>query len=692
MATRESPLKKDLLVRKEKVEKLITAIQKSPEISKDRKAALLARNQRTLEELENKIKIFENSPETFSTFYNAAKSDQLNDPTPPQKSKPEPNSIPSYKEIPELSPGKVGIDMPDLSDISDITDSSDLRSPDSSIFASSPPFEGSTPSQKVYFPDGYKNTPSPSSSSPYKGVLKGQSQSEPSVSETFFSPYQRFVQTAFSGTRETPPAVRRRNNPPPRAARSLAEELNEVDIVPGTPPPPPYRQIPATPLSNRPPRRTSEFNLHELRGNVTTTFHHGIEQARTGWQNTSDNTKSNLKTGAAVAGGAALAAAGGILANYLIKKIFGENSNVSSHPEKIDGANVPSSSSKPQTSYPQLDLGGPTAEENIQQVLPPQKGNTYSNATDVQAGNNQANMIGFCTAPPYPLLSAASEKPSPYTNPYGISPAPSQQKESNPHIANANTPGAAAPSLPGPYNSAGGKPTAPATCGGGPAAAAGALAEGGGAAEKASEPDANRTNPITTATGAQQTPANANENVSIQKFANEVQGSLQTLGPAEVFGDARERANMGKGADDPHAYAGPYDAPTFPGGKADTDLTLMGAWKTKNGNTSHLYFGNKNSKGGIRKSAKYLKWSEKNGGNWRKMTKNQAMNVFSKPNRLQGGYFLDQPSAGTMLPDILAATLKRKQDDTSLAMQGAKNMEDSKGVLKAPPRKKQRVL
>jgi hypothetical protein len=196
--------------------------------------------------------------------------------------------------------------------------------------------------------------------------------------------------------------------------------------------------------------------------------------------------------------------------------------------------------------------------------------------------------------------------------------------------------------------------------------------------EKATGPDPNRVDPITPATGAQQTPFNSNQNVSIQSFANDVKKTMAEHGPAAVFGDANERANMGKGADDPHAYEGPYDYPTYPGGKANTDLTRMGSWRTNNGNTSHLYFGTKNSNGLVGKTVKYHKWSSKNGGVWKKLTKSKTMNILHKPSRMQGGNIYLPQGAGTSLPAAYQSTLLLKEGDHNLADKGAEKMEENK--------------
>jgi hypothetical protein len=89
----------------------------------------------------------------------------------------------------------------------------------------------------------------------------------------------------------------------------------------------------------------------------------------------------------------------------------------------------------------------------------------------------------------------------------------------------------------------------------------------------------------------------------------------------------------------------------------------MGAWRTKNGNIASLWHSSLTKRGTAAKGGKYYRWSSKNGGQWRKMNRAQSLNVFAKAGRLEGGYFLNRPAAGTKLVDITHATLQNKLGD-----------------------------
>lgn len=332
-----------------------------------------------------------------------------------------------------------------------------------------------------------------------------------------------------------------------------------------------------------------------------------------------------------------------------------------------------------------VNLGGPTAQD-VATNPPPQISKVgaamLSRPPSIQAANALAKGA----------VSSGGGGPGIRNPPPGNAPAPGQGAVGSgtaptTSAGSGTVPaGEAPPGAPGPAYGPAGVPPGP-----------------GQPPPKAEGPDPNRMEPITPATGSQQTPANANQNVSIEKFADEVAGSEQMLGTAAVMGTARERANMGKGEEDNYNFEGPYDAPTFPGGKVNNELTLMGAWRTKKGNASHLYFGNKNSRGGLAKRGKYYKWSTKNGGNWRQMSKQDALNVFSKPSRGEpGSGWLTSPGAGTSLKNILSQTMLMKGQDQKMAMQGAANSEYNKegemggalegemlgGSLKPPKKKK----
>lgn len=142
--------------------------------------------------------------------------------------------------------------------------------------------------------------------------------------------------------------------------------------------------------------------------------------------------------------------------------------------------------------------------------------------------------------------------------------------------------------------------------------------------------DPNRTDPITPATGSRQTSATANSLVSIKKLKAAAERTVREQGPEAIHGNARERANMGKGALDTYEFQGPYDYPIYPGGRPDDTLTMMGAWRTNGGNDSSLWYSKKTAKGANAKRNKYFKWSAKGGGRWRKMSKDEMVNVIQK--------------------------------------------------------------
>jgi hypothetical protein len=153
----------------------------------------------------------------------------------------------------------------------------------------------------------------------------------------------------------------------------------------------------------------------------------------------------------------------------------------------------------------------------------------------------------------------------------------------------------------------------------------------GGEEQKAmSGGDPNRTDPITPATGSRQTSATANSLVSVKQLKAAAERTVREKGPEAVHGNARERANMGQGALDTYEFQGPYDYPVYPGGRPDDSLTMMGAWRTNGGNDSSLWYSKKTAKGANAKRNKYFKWSTKGGGRWRKLSKDDMVNVIQK--------------------------------------------------------------
>lgn len=209
------------------------------------------------------------------------------------------------------------------------------------------------------------------------------------------------------------------------------------------------------------------------------------------------------------------------------------------------------------------------------------------------------------------------------------------------------------------------------------------------AQEKAMGPDLNRTDPITPATGAKQTTDTANSVQGIKDLREGAEQKVAESGPESVHGNARERANMGKGAMDSWSFNGPYDYPVRPGGRPDETLTLMGAWKTRNQHDSSLWYSKKTARGADAKRNKYYKWSAKNGGGWKKLTKDEMVNVFQKLTRNEGGNFYGV-GGGTRFQDLVERQLKNKDADIAAGKKGAANMEKKKNGFLQGQRKRKR--
>lgn len=180
--------------------------------------------------------------------------------------------------------------------------------------------------------------------------------------------------------------------------------------------------------------------------------------------------------------------------------------------------------------------------------------------------------------------------------------------------------------------------------------------------------DPNRLDPITPATGSRQTSATANSIVSVKQLKQAAENTVARYGPKAVHGNARERANMGKGALDTYEFQGPYDYPIYPGGRPDDSLTLMGAWRTNGGNDSSLWYSRKTSKGADSKRNKYWKYSMKNGGGWRKMTKDEMVNVFQKGGQNDNRFYGTR--TGIKFKDFVGKTLRHKDNNALLGKIG----------------------
>lgn len=193
----------------------------------------------------------------------------------------------------------------------------------------------------------------------------------------------------------------------------------------------------------------------------------------------------------------------------------------------------------------------------------------------------------------------------------------------------------------------------------------------GGEEQKAMGGDPNRLDPITPATGSRQTAATANSLISIKQLKAAAERTARELGPAAVHGNARERANMGKGALDTYEFQGPYDYPVYPGGRPDDTLTMMGAWRTNGGNDSSLWYSKKTAKGANARRNKYFKWSTKGGGRWRKLSKDQMVNVIQKGGQSDNRFY------GTRT-NLKFAEFQRKRDNSvRLAREGNRLMVNS---------------
>lgn len=190
----------------------------------------------------------------------------------------------------------------------------------------------------------------------------------------------------------------------------------------------------------------------------------------------------------------------------------------------------------------------------------------------------------------------------------------------------------------------------------------------GGLEKTQSGGDPNRLDPITPATGSRQTPASANSIVSVRQLKAAAEHTARTLGPEAVHGNARERANMGKGALDSYEFQGPYDYPIYPGGRPDDSLTMMGAWKTNHGNDSSLWYSKKTAKGADARRNKYWKWSMKGGGRWRKMNKDEMVNVFQKGGQSDNRFYGTR--AGVRFTDFQRQTLSNRDRDVALGKLG----------------------
>jgi hypothetical protein len=191
--------------------------------------------------------------------------------------------------------------------------------------------------------------------------------------------------------------------------------------------------------------------------------------------------------------------------------------------------------------------------------------------------------------------------------------------------------------------------------------------------------DPNRTDPITPATGATQTPATANSVIGANPLLEETKKTKQE----DVLGNAEERANMGKGAFSGYEFAGPYDYPTFPSGRRDSELTALGGWRSKCGKHCGSIWKSKfTARGEPAKRDTYYKWSSKKNGGWSKLENSaDRMKVFTKMDARRGGSrWMTTPGNGDDLVDLVSSQLKRKAQDNEYARIGGENLNKRRKV------------
>jgi len=203
-----------------------------------------------------------------------------------------------------------------------------------------------------------------------------------------------------------------------------------------------------------------------------------------------------------------------------------------------------------------------------------------------------------------------------------------------------------------------------------------------GLVEKTTQSDTNRTDPITSETGAKQTPATANSIVG----ANQLAADAASRSPEEVLGNAAERANMGKGAVSGYEFAGPYDYPdrgVAGSSRLDSTLTAMGAWRSKTGEHSNSLWSSKmKARGsGEAKNPKLFKFSSKGEGRWKSVGggKKQNMDYMNKISaKQQGANWMQEGIRGSTLHDYMSSQLRNKQKDVQLGRKGNRIMNEKK--------------
>jgi hypothetical protein len=142
---------------------------------------------------------------------------------------------------------------------------------------------------------------------------------------------------------------------------------------------------------------------------------------------------------------------------------------------------------------------------------------------------------------------------------------------------------------------------------------------------------------------------------------------------------------MGKGAPSGYEFNGPYDYPSYPSGRRDSELTSVGAWRSKTGEHSgSIWKSGFTAKGEPAKRDTYYKWSSKQGGNWKKLDNTkERMRVFSKMDaRRNGSRWMANVGEGKDLSGLIANQMRNKGYDRKMGKKGGENLNrDRTGSL-----------
>lgn len=184
-----------------------------------------------------------------------------------------------------------------------------------------------------------------------------------------------------------------------------------------------------------------------------------------------------------------------------------------------------------------------------------------------------------------------------------------------------------------------------------------------GMVEKTTQPDTNRTEPITDATGSKQNPATANSIVG----ASELVAEARRQPEVKVRGTAAERANAGQGEISGYEFSGPYDYPARgTSNMLDSTLTSVGSWRSKPGDRVHsVWRSTVTNRGAPSKKDRYYKYTSGPwGGTWKQKgvakqggsAKDARMNYFNKvESKKQGANWMNSIPAGTTMAEHLSS-------------------------------------